>query len=192
MSLRVLVVDQHAERARRVARALEGFGHEVISLVRSDLDLHREVQTRVPDVIVISMDSPDRDTLESIQTLVTTEPRPIVMFSDAADEDTIRSAIRAGVSAYVVDGLQPHRVKAIMDVAIARFREFEALRAELCRVRRALAERKVIDRAKGLLMKSRGLSEEQAYTALRKMAMSRNKKLVEIAEGVITALDLLG
>jgi response regulator NasT len=192
MSLRILVVDRHAERAKQVVRALEGVGHEVTPVIRANVDLYREVQVRAPDVIVVSMDSPSRDTLESIQAITAGQPRPIVMFSNAADEETIHSAIRAGVSAYVVDGLQPHRLKAIMDVAIARFREFQALRQELHQARQSLAERKVIDRAKGILMKTRGLSEDEAYTALRKMAMARNRKLVEIAESVITALDLLG
>lgn len=192
MSLRILVVDTHAKRAKEVAQTLENVGYRVTCLSHGDVDLYEEVRARTPDVIIVSMDSPSRDTLEYIQSISANQPRPIVMFSSASDEKTIHAAIRAGVSAYVVDGLQPERLKGIMDVAIARFREFQNLREELRQAKENLAERKTIDRAKGILMKQRGLSEEEAYQALRKMAMNRNKKLVEIAESVITAFDLLG
>lgn len=192
MPLRILVVDRHVDRARQLTDALEQAGYLVTCIVRDDVDLYREVQRIALDVIIVSMDSPCRDTLECIQSISADQPRPIVMFSNTSDEGTIHAAIRAGVSAYVVDGLQPHRLKPIMDVAIARFREHQSLQEELRQARTTLAKRKTIDRAKGILMKQRGLSEQEAYTALRKMAMSRNKKLVDIAESVIIAFNVLG
>jgi response regulator NasT len=118
-------------------------------------------------------------------------PRPVVMFAEEGDSGTIERAVRAGVSAYVVDGLNPSRVKPIVDVAIARFREFQALRQELQETRSQLADRKQIDRAKGLLMKHRGLDEQEAYAAMRKMAMDRGQKMGEVANNIIAVLELL-
>lgn len=187
-----MLVDGDTARARHVARTLQNTGYDVSAVVRDNADLYREVKAHSPDVIIVSMDAPNRDTLEHIQSISTNQPRPIVMFARTSDEDTIRAAIQSGVSAYIVDGLQAERLKPIMDVAIAQFREFQALRDELQQTKATLAERKVIERAKGLLMKHRGLSEADAHAAMRKMAMSRNKKLAEIADGIITAFDLLG
>jgi len=113
------------------------------------------------------------------------QPRPVVMFADKGDSDTITEAVRAGVSAYVVDGLDTRRIRPILDVAIARFREYQALKDELVRTKNSLAERKEIDRAKGILMKKRGWSEDEAYQALRKMAMDQNKRLGEVARSVV-------
>lgn len=191
MSLRVMVVDSDVERVRHVVNTLQGAGYDVSAVVRDNADLYREVKAHAPDVIIVSMDAPGRDTLEHIQSISANQPRPIVMFSQSADQETIRAAIQSGVSAYIVDGLQAQRLKPILDVAIAQFREIQALRLELQQTKATLAERKTIERAKGLLMKHRNLSEEEAHAALRKMAMSRNKKLIEIAEGLIAAFDLL-
>lgn len=192
MSLRVMVVDGQAKRAALVTKALRSAGYNVTAVVRDDIDLTLEVKRYAPDVIIVDVDSPNRDTLEYIQTISLHEPRPIIMFSQAADQETIQQAIRCGVSAYVVDGLKAHRIKPIIDTAVARFKEFQTLREELHKARADLSERKVIERAKGILMKRQGLSEEQAYAALRSFAMKRNKRLVEIAEGIITAFDLMG
>lgn len=192
MSLRVMVVDSQAERAELVVEALQGGGYTVSAVVRDDVDLPLEVERYQPDVIIVDVDSPNRDTLEYIQSITSDRPRPIVMFSQSADQQTIQGAIRSGVSAYIVDGLHAHRIKPIMETAIARFRQFQTLREELDKAKSDLAERKIIERAKGILMKQRGLSEEAAYSSLRKFAMERNKRLVEVAEGIITAFDLLG
>jgi len=150
------------------------------------------VKNERPDVIVIDTDSPSRDVLEHIVMVTQHTPRPIVMFASDGAPDTIRDAVRAGVSAYVVDGLDPARLKAIVDVAIARFENFQNLRAQLANAEGRLTERKLVERAKGLLMKRRGLDEEAAYTSLRKMAMDRKLKLAEVAQRVIDAADLLG
>jgi two-component system, response regulator / RNA-binding antiterminator len=118
-------------------------------------------------------------------------PHPVVMFAAEGDTDAIERAVRAGVSAYVVDGLNPARVKTILDVAVARFREYQALRRELQETRTQLADRKQIDRAKGLLMKHRDMDEEQAYRAMRKMAMDRGQRLAEVANNIIAVLEML-
>jgi response regulator NasT len=119
-------------------------------------------------------------------------PRPVVMFASDGAPETIRAATRAGVSAYVVDGLDAGRIKAIVEAAVARFEDFQALRSQLAEANLRLSERKLVERAKGLLMKSRGLDEEAAYTALRKMAMDRKLKLADVAQRVVDAADFLG
>jgi response regulator NasT len=142
-------------------------------------------------VIVIDRDSPDRDTLEHICLVTQDEPRPVVLFTDNGDRSLIRDAVRAGVSAYVVGGLSVERLRPVLDVAIARFEEHQALKRELHDARNSLAERKQIERAKGMVMKSRGVTEDEAYRLLRKLAMERNQKLAQVAESVIAAAELL-
>ena len=187
--LRVMLVDNEPERARMVCLALESEGYQVISQRDSALGLTAAVARDEPDVVIIDMDSPDRDTLENMSVLSEHAPRPIVFFASAAgDSQTIQAAVRAGVSAYVVDGLQPKRVRSVVDVAIARFQEFQALRAQLLETRTALDERKLIDRAKGLVMRHQGCDEDEAYRTLRKLAMDRSEKLSAVARYVIGAL----
>ena len=149
----------------------------------------RETQ---PDVILIDIELPDRDTLEQLRDVGQNQPRPIVMFAERSDPETTAAALRAGVSAYVVDDLNPRRLQPIMEVAIARFREYQALRRELEETRNRLAERKVIEKAKGLLMAQRNLSEEEAYQTLRKLAMDRNQRIGEVARTVTSLLEMLG
>jgi len=144
-----------------------------------------------PDVIIVDMDAPGRDTLESLAFVQSRIPRPIVMFAQDEGPDTIRRAVQAGVSAYVVDGIQPRRVRPIIEAAIARFERFRALETELVKTRGQLAERKVIDKAKGLIMSQKGVSEEEAYQAMRRLAMRSNRRVVEVAEGIIAAAELL-
>jgi len=189
--LRVLVVDESAERAEILREGLVRAGHEVVASLSSPLDLLRAVERVQPDVIIIDTESPTRDVLEHVVMVSRDRPRPIVMFASDADAETIREVTRAGVSAYVVDGLEAARVKAIVDVACARFEAFQALRGELEAAREELVARKVIERAKGLLMKAKGLDEETAYAQLRRMAMNRGKRLVEVAQSVVDAADLL-
>ncbi|MGH8616892.1 MAG: ANTAR domain-containing response regulator [Burkholderiales bacterium] len=191
MKPRVLIVDDVVERAEVVETALRSAGYVVAALVPATADLYAEVERLKPDVIIIDVDSPDRDTLEHLAVLSSSAPRPVVMFTQDDDSDKIREAVRAGVSAYIVDGLEGARVKPILDVAIARFEQFQALRRELDETGEKLAERKLIERAKGLLMKSRGLTEEEAYRALRKQAMTSNTRLADVARQVTALSDLL-
>lgn len=132
------------------------------------------------------MESPGRDTLEQMREIGRDQPRPIILFSNKRDGDYIRQAVQAGVSAYVVDGLSRERIMPIVEVAIARFREFEALRRELQETKNQLADREVIDKAKGILMKRNNLSEEAAYQLLRKAAMDRNMRVVEVARTLLS------
>jgi response regulator NasT len=190
--LRVLVVDHDPERADKVRQALEedpNLQVQVASVKAGHLlGLLRQAE---PDVLIVDLDLPDRDTIEQLRVATRERPRPIVMFVDQSDTEAMRAAVGAGVSAYVVDGLKPGRVKAILDVAVARFQEFDRLRRELDLAKTSLAERKLIDRAKGILMRARGLGEEEAYNLLRSKAMKEQKKVGEIAQSVITAAELL-
>jgi two-component system, response regulator / RNA-binding antiterminator len=189
--LRVLVVDQDRKRAEIVEKALRkdpNLDVQVASAPGHLLDLLRQAE---PDVLIVDLDLPDRDTIEQLRVASRERPRPIVMFVDQSDTEAMKAAVSAGVSAYVVDGLTPSRVKPILDVAVARFQEFDNLRRELDIAKTSLAERKLIDRAKGILMRARGLSEEDAYNLLRSKAMNEQKKVAEIAQSVITAAELL-
>lgn len=190
--LRIMLVDDKPER--REALASLGLCSEcaVVATASPSDDLLEQIARHRPDVILIDMDAPSRDTLENLRSVQSTLPRPMVMFSQDGDRETIRRAVAAGVSAYVVDGVQPHRVRPILDAAIARFEQYRELAQELDKTRTQLQERKQIDRAKGLIMRQRGLSEPEAYQLLRKAAMDRNLRMAEVAEQVIAAAELLG
>ena len=190
--MRVLVVDESEERAALIGEALEAAGHELVASLSSPLELLRAVEQAQPDVIVIDTESPTRDVLEHLVVVSQSTPRPIVMFASDAGGQAIRDAVRAGVSAYVVDGMEPARVNSIVEVACARFDEFQRLRTELAEANLKLSERKLVERAKGLLMRTRSLSEDEAYHALRKLAMSKKARLGEVAQQVLDAADLLG
>lgn len=190
--LRVLLVDETFERAALLKHALQESGCKIIAHVSASADLPGLVAELQPDLILLDMESPNRDTFEHLCIISRDRPRPIVMFTHDNNSDKIRAAMRAGVSAYVVDGLKSERLKPIMDVAIARFEEFHAMRQELEKAENQLAERKVLDRAKGILMKQRNWSEDEAYQALRKMAMDRGLRLSEVAGQVISVSELLG
>lgn len=187
-----MLVDQGPERAEILRSTLEQADCEVVAQVSSTVDLSALVEACKPDLIIIDTDSPERDTLENICIVSRDQPRPIVMFTHDEDSETIRAAIRAGVSAYVVGGLKSDRIKPIMDAAIARFEEFQAMRSNLEKAEGQLADRKIIDRAKAVLIKQRGWSEDEAYQALRKMAMNRGVKLGEAARQVLAVSELLG
>jgi two-component system, response regulator / RNA-binding antiterminator len=190
-AMRVLVVDESAERAEVLRAALLLAGYEVTASLTSPLTLLKTIERLEPEVIVIDTDSPSRDVLEHLVMVSRHTPRPVVMFASDGTPETIRAATRAGVSAYVVDGLDEKRIKAIVDVAVARFHELQDLRDQLAQANSKLAERKLIERAKGLLMKSRSLDEEAAYAALRKAAMDRKLKLSEVAQRIVDAAELL-
>lgn len=190
--LRVLVIDRDPARAAMVERALVGDGHQVVGHADTTLRLYDHVERLQPDVIIIDTESPDRDTLEHICLLSERTPRPVVMFTDEDDRRIIREAVRSGVTAYIVDGLAPDRVAPIVQVAVARFDDYQAVKSERDLANQKLAERKVVDRAKGILMSKRGMSEDEAYHALRKMAMEKKLRMSEVAERVISMADLLG
>lgn len=189
---KVMLVDQEPERAEQARRALESLGCEVVREVRTTVDLARLVSQIKPDVIIIDTESPDRDTLEHLVEVSRNDPRPVVMFAHDGDAEKIRAAIRAGVSAYVVDTLQSERLKPIIDAAVASFQEYQSVKAKLREATLQLSERKLVERAKGILMKQRAMSEEQAYRALRKMAMDRNQRLSEVARQVIAMAEFIG
>jgi response regulator NasT len=187
-----MLLDRNPGRAALLEDALRLDGYQVVSRPVHGMDLQAEVERVRPDLIIIDMESPDRDTLEHLGTLHRSSPKPVLMFADASDRDTMRAAIRAGVSAYVVDGFSPGRLRSVMELAIARFEEFQRLRVELEDARAKLADRRDIERAKGLLMQRRRVSEAEAHRALRKMAMDRNLTLGDAARALISALELLG
>lgn len=189
--LRVLVVDSSRERAADVCAALALAGHQVAAVLSSALDLSDQVLATKPDVIFIQADSPSRDTLEHLATMNRDCPRPVLLFSQDTDSAMIRRAVKAGVSSYVVDSVSAERLDSLVEVAIAQFEEFQTLRAELDDANRKLSERIVVDKAKGLLMKARGLDEEAAYHALRKLAMERGRKLADVARDVVDMASLL-
>ncbi len=191
MGLHVLLVDDDTERATTLRTALRAAGYEVIGEVRSAVELMARVRAAKPDVIIIDRDSPDRDTLEHLCMITRDDPRPIVMFTQDKDQAMMREALKAGGSAYVVDGLAAERVRPIVEVALARFEQWQALRQERDQAQASLAERKVIERAKGIVMKQRRCSEEEAYRLMRKTAMDRNVRLSLVAESVIAMAELL-
>lgn len=189
--LKVLIVDEVVERAKVLQQALARSGHEVVAYLPSAFDLSRQIGALKADIVIIDSDSPDRDTLASICAVTRDDPRPIVMFTHDGDSEKIRAATKAGVSAYVVDGMAAERIGAIIDAAVARFEQYYALKGELDEVEEKLADRKVIERAKGILMKSRRLSEDDAYRALRKRAMESNARLVDVARQLIAIAGLI-
>jgi response regulator NasT len=190
--LRVLIVDESATRTGILRDGLARAGHEVAASLSSPLELLDAVERARPDVIIVDTDSPTRDVLEHLVVVSRDQPRPIVMFARDADAATIREVTRAGVSAYVVDGLDPARVRSIIEVAVARFEEFQRVREDLAQAQLKLRERKLVERAKGLLMKERGLDEDQAFHALRRLAMRRKLRLGELARQLVDAAELLG
>ena len=189
--LRVMVVDESSECAELLRDCLRESGHTVVAALTNTVDILQQVERVKPDVIVISVDSPGRDSLEHICVVSENSPKPIVMFTQERNSSTIQAAVRAGVTAYIVDGLERSRVQAILDVAIARFNQFQSLQAELAQTKAQIGDRKQIERAKGMLMKQRRWDEGTAFRALRKMAMDRNIRLVDAAEQVIAVTQML-
>jgi response regulator NasT len=191
-ALRVLLVDDTGREVGLLRDALVGGGHQVVGEVRDAMQLHAQVIALAPDLVIIDTDSPSRDVLEQLCVVSRDAPKPIVMFTGDGEPDSIRAALDAGVTTYIVEGLQPHRVRAILAVAQARFAADRSLRDELEHARGQLASRKRIERAKGILMKARGLDEDGAFRAMRKLAMDRQTTIAAVAEQVISAADLLG
>lgn len=190
MSLRIMLVDQDPGRSAMLRQAFIDAGHSVVARIEPDRNLLKEVQAHQPDIIIIDMEAPGRDTLEQLREVGRDQPKPIVLFSNKRDGEYIRQAVQAGVSAYVVDGLSRERIMPIVEVAMARFREFEALRRELQETRSQLADRKVIDKAKGILIQRKGMSEDEAYKLLRKAAMDRNMKVADVARTLLALEEM--
>jgi response regulator NasT len=190
-SLHILVVDQNVMRASILEDGLREAGYARVTVVRDMQNLLKRIEEADPDVICIDLENPNRDVLEQMFQVSRSVPRPVAMFVDRSDTDMIKAAVESGVGAYVVDGLRKERIKPILEMAVSRFNAFRQLRDELDQARQALEERKVIERAKGILMQERKLSEEAAYALLRKAAMNENRRVVEIAQALIVAAGLL-
>ncbi|HZP11451.1 MAG TPA: ANTAR domain-containing protein [Nevskiaceae bacterium] len=188
---RVMLVDDEAERSRMLEEALTAQGHRVVARVDSRADLVPAVEQSQPEIVLIDVDAPARETLDSLGQMHRSRPRPVVLFAARSDAETTRRAVQAGVSAYIVDGLQAKRITAVLEVAIARFEMHQAMRSELDRARSRLSDSRDIEKAKGLLMKRRGIDEETAFALLRRMAMDRQQKLGELARALIAAADVL-
>lgn len=189
--LNIVVVEKDPDRARMIVDGLLELGDHKIHIISEETALARNVAERKPDIVLIDLTNPSRDTLEELAIATSPLERPVAIFVDRSDRQLTRAAIEAGVSAYVVGGLQPERLHPILDAAITRFHMFHRMRTELAATKRALEERKTIDRAKGILMKARGLDEEGAYALLRKAAMDQGKKVIQVAEALVTASELL-
>jgi response regulator NasT len=190
-ALRIVVIEAGDSRSLELRPMLEALGHQVLAEVSDPEEIDAACDRLEPDVIVTSARSPSAEYLRGVAALSERKPRPIVMFSADRSAETIRAATRAGVSAYVVDGMDAARVAPIIEAALARFHEFHAMRRELAPTKSRLSERKAIDRAKGILMKARKLSEDEAYAALRRMAMDHGKRLGEVAQQVIDVANVL-
>jgi two-component system, response regulator / RNA-binding antiterminator len=182
---------EQAERSRSLRIVLEN-GFNLVATLPADVFLADRIAQLQPDLVIVNAESAARDALEHVVMATRDERRPIVMFTNDSDTSHVKAAVAAGVTAYIVAGLAPERIRPILDVAMARFQHEQALRRELAEARTELSQRKVIDRAKGLLMQRQGLTEPQAYEKLRKAAMDRGLKVGEVAQRIIDAADLLG
>ena len=191
-NLRILVVEQDQERARNIIDALVDAGWSNAHAIGNTSRLEREIKAHAPDIVLIDLANPDRDTLEQIAVATDSRERPVALFVDRTDEGLTQAALAAGVSAYVVDGLQMNRIRSVLETAIARFQIMRQMQSELDAAKRALEDRKTIDRAKGILMRQRGMNEDEAYQLLRKTAMDQGRKVIDVAHALVTAADLLG
>jgi two-component system, response regulator / RNA-binding antiterminator len=189
--LSIIVVEEDRDRALLIVDSLREVGDNDIQVISEVTSLARRVSERNPDIVLIDVANPSRDMIEELTIATAPLERPVAMFVDRSDDSLTKAAIEAGVSAYVVNGLRPDRLEPVISAAVTRFNMFRRLREELAETRRALEERKVIDRAKGLLMKARGISEDEAYGLIRKAAMDQGRKISEVAAALVTAAGLL-
>jgi len=190
-SPKIAIVDESPIRAAILEEGLREAGYTDVVRIGEMQSLLSRIYALDPDVIVIDLENPSRDILEQMFQVSRAVRRPIAMFVDQSDAASIQASVDAGVSAYIVDGLKKERLKPILDLCISRFNAFSKLQDELDRAKSALEDRKVIDRAKGILMKLKGLTEDEAYVLLRSTAMREKKKMAEIAQSVLTASELL-
>lgn len=190
--MRVLIVDPDKARRGRLTDALSAVAEARLLIVDNTLGVVEHVSKFTPDMVIVACDAPARDAIDDLRRVTETNPRPIVMFVDKKDSEHAEEALRAGVAAYVTDGLDPDRIRDILDIAAAQFRVTQELRRDLAEAKATLAARKIIEQAKGILMKRRSLDEKEAYALLRKTAMDQGKPLAKVAEDLITADRLLG
>ena len=188
-SLRLILVDDDRLRAAAVESDLQQVGFDVLSVISTASGLLYQMAQQEPDVVIIALDSPDRDVLESLTIASSHNPRPVVMFSESGDQNFIADAIRAGVTAYQAEDISPARVRAAIDIAVAQFSAFNDLRQQLDATRRQLSERKLVEKAKGLLMSVHQVAEDEAFGTMRKLAMDKHKTLGDIARDIIAILD---
>lgn len=188
----MLIIDENLVRAAILEDGLRDCGELDVHHIRETHALLPRVAAIDPDVILIDLENPSRDTLEQMFQVSRWAERPIAMFVDKSDSDAVQAAIDAGVSAYVVDGLRRERIKPVLDITISRFHAFRRLQQELEQARSELEDRKLIERAKRILMERNGMTEADAYTLLRRTAMDQSRKIVDIARALMTAADLLG
>ena len=189
-SYKIVIVDLNPIRAAILEDGLREAGYTHVVRIDEMQQLLQRIYAIDPDVILIDLENPSRDVLEQMFQVSRAVKRPIAMFVDQSDAASIEAAVDAGVSAYIVGSMQKERIKSILDLCISRFNAFSRLQNELEKTRSQLEERKVIDRAKGILMKAKSITEEQAYALLRKTAMNENKKIADVAQSVITAAEL--
>ncbi|MBV6487420.1 MAG: ANTAR domain-containing protein [Pseudorhodoplanes sp.] len=191
LTLKIVIVDESPVRSAIIEEGLREAGYSHVARVAETANLLARVYAVDPDVIIIDLENPSRDVLEQMFQVSRVVKRPIAMFVDQSDAASIQASVDAGVSAYIVGGLAKERVKSILDLCISRFNAFSRLQDELEQVKSALSDRKIIDRAKGMLMKVKNLSEEEAYSLMRSTAMREKKKIVDIAQSIITAAEML-
>jgi response regulator NasT len=187
----ILVVEKDRERARTIVDGLRDAGEHDVLVLADEFGLARKIAKRNPDLVLIDAGNPSRDAIEELTLASAPLQRPVAMFVDESDGTLTQAAIEAGVAAYVVAGLSANRIGPVLDAALARFHMMQKLRAELAETRRALEERKVIDRAKGIVMRAKAMSEDEAYALMRKAAMDQGKKLAEVAQALVTAAEIL-
>jgi len=190
-SFKIVIVDESPIRAAILKEGLRDAGFTGVEHISEMHNLLARIYALDPDVILIDLENPSRDVLEQMFQVSRIVRRPIAMFVDQSDASSIQEAVEAGVSAYIVDGLKKERIKPVLDLCISRFNAFAKLQDELDRTKSALEDRKILDRAKGLLMKLKGLTEDEAYVLIRSTAMREKKKIGEIAQSIITAAELL-
>jgi response regulator NasT len=189
--MKVLIIDPDEARAALVAEGLEDVRPLEVRRAASLEEVESELARLAPDVIVIACDSPDRDVLDSLRQATVADPRPVVMFVDRSSPGLADAAVEAGVAAYVVGGLSAARVRPVLEVAMSRFEQMQKLRSDLAKAKADLASRKAIERAKGLLMKERGIDEDQAYAVLRKLAMDAGRPIGAVAHDLLTYAGVL-
>jgi response regulator NasT len=190
-NLRILVVEADDVKAKNIIDALLDAGWSDVHAIAQVSGLEHSVIKHAPDIVLIDMANPDRDTLEHIGAVSDTKSRAVAMFVDQTDPHLTQAALAAGVSAYVVDGLQMNRIKSVIETAIARFQMMRQMQSELDAAKQALEDRKTLDRAKGILMRRRSISENDAYKLMRKAAMDKGRKVIDIAQALVTAADLM-
>ncbi len=190
--MRIAIVDESAARASVIREGLDALPDAEIFIVTERRGLVARIEEITPDIVLMDLGNPSRDVLEEYFAVSRALARPIAMFVDESDDDAIAASVDAGVSAYVVDGLAPHRIRPLLDLAVRRFNAFARLQADLDEAKGKLAERETIDRAKRILMDSRGLAEPKAYAEMRGAAMNQGKRIADIAEAIVTAHKLMG